>query len=375
MLDRRALLAGMAAVPAMAAAPARAGITPAATALYNRSIVIDGQGGPGGYDPADPDASVLTARNKADIRQSGVTLVSKTVGTVGNIPDAYEQAVTDFAQQLDEISANPGLLMAVLTKADIAAAKSSKRLGIVMGFQDATAFGTDLDRVDVFHALGLRICRPTYNLRNLMGDGCLEPANGGLSKLGRTLVERLNAKNILVDGSHAGSKTQADCIAACKGPMAITHTGCRAVTEHPRNTRDEELRALASKGGVAGIYFMPYLRTAGQPHGEDLIRHIEHAVDVAGEDHVGLGTDGSITGLTIDARTRKAQHDITEARRKAGIGAPGETDDVFLYVPEYNTPRRFEMLAADLLARGWSTTRVEKLIGGNFARLFGEVWG
>ncbi len=373
--NRRAALAGLAGTAALAAMPATAAVSATATEVYNRTIVVEGQGGPGGYDPAAPDATELTPRNKADVRQSGITLVSKTVGAVGNIPDAFEQAVTGFAQQLEEIATNADLMMAIGSKADIATAKASKRLGIVMGFQDSSAFGADLDRVDVFHALGLRICQPTYNRRNLMGDGCLEPANGGLSKLGVDLVARLNAKRILVDASHAGARTQADTLAACKGPMAITHTGCRAIADHPRNTNDDVLKALANKGGVAGIYFMPFLRVAGQPHGEDLIRHIEHAVNVMGEDHVGLGTDGPITGITLDARFRKDFAATNVARHKAGIAAPGEQDDVFLYVPEYNTPRRFETLASDLLARGWSTTRVEKLIGGNFARLFSEVWG
>ena len=374
-IDRRAALAGLAGLPVIAAAPASAGASPAVTTLYDRAMIVDGQGGPGGYDPAEPDATELTKRNYDDMRQSGITLISLTVGQVGNVPNAFEQAVKGFADAADLAEAHPDLFAIVRRKADIAAAKAARRTGLILGFQDATPFAADLDRVDLFHGLGLRICQPTYNRRNLMGDGCLEPANGGLSRLGVDLVARLNAKRILVDASHAGPRTQADAIAACKGPMAITHTGCRALADNPRNTGDDVLKALANRGGVAGIYFMPFLRTSGQPHAEDLIRHIEHAVKIMGEDHVGLGTDGGVTGLTLDARFRKQHADFVAARQKAGISAPGETAEVFLYVPEYNTPRRFETLASDLLARGWSTTRVEKLIGGNFARLFGDVWG
>ncbi len=374
-LNRRAALAGLAATPLLASAARAASPSSAATDLYDRAIVVDGQGGPGGYDPAEPDATVLTKRNYADMRQSGITLISLTVGQVGNVPDAFEQAVKGFADAIDLADTHADLFSIVRRKTDIAAAKTARRTGLVLGFQDSAAFGADLDRVELFHGLGLRVCQPTYNRRNLFGDGCLEPANGGLSKLGVDLVARLNEKRILVDASHAGPRTQADTIAACKGPMAITHTGCRAVAENPRNTGDDVLKALANKGGVAGIYFMPFLRVSGQPHAEDLIRHIEHAVNVMGEDHVGLGTDGGVTGVTLDAKFRKLHAESEAARRKAGIAAPGESDDVFLYVPEYNTPRRFETLADDLLKRGWSTTRVEKLIGGNFARLFGEVWG
>jgi membrane dipeptidase len=358
----------MAGMAALAAAPGRAAVSDTARQLYDRSIIVEGQGGPGGYDPAEPDATRLTKRNLADVREAAITVISLTVGQVGNVPDSFERAVGGFADAIALANdTHPDLFMIARHKADIAAAKASKRTALALGFQDSAPFGADLDRVDMFYDLGLRICQPTYNRRNLMGDGCLEPANGGLSKLGFDLVAKLNEKRILVDASHA--------IAACKGPMAITHTACRALTDHPRNTYDATLKALADRGGVAGIYFMPYLLPEKQPHGEDLIRHIEHAVNVMGEDHVGLGTDGGITGLTLDARFKKQHADQIAARKKAGIGAPGETADVYLYVPEYNTPRRFETLADDLLKRGWSTTRVEKLLGANFARLFGDVWG
>lgn len=381
VIDRRATLAALGAIAALAgvagarAAVESAGARSAASALYDGAIVVDALGGAGGYDPSAPDATALTPRLLGDVRTCGITLVNATVGAVGNVPDAFERAVDGLVQAHDEITANPDVFLRVLAKADIAAAKASKRMGVITGFQDSTAFGTDLDRVDVFHSLGLRICQPTYNRRNLMGDGCLEPGNAGLSKLGNELVVRLNARRILVDASHAGARTQSDTIAACKGPMAITHTACRALVDNPRNTNDNVLKALADKGGVAGVYFMPFVRAAGQPHAEDLIRHIDHALNVMGEDHIGLGTDGSVTGLTLDARFRKQHADFVAERQKNGISAPGETADVFLYVPEYNTPRRFETLAADLLKRGWSIARVEKLIGGNFARLFGEVWG
>jgi microsomal dipeptidase-like Zn-dependent dipeptidase len=107
----------------------------------------------------------------------------------------------------------------------------------------------------------------------------------------------------------------------------------------------------------------------------DLIRHIEHAVDVCGEDHVGLGTDGSISGVALTDAYRAAFRKSVEARQKAGVSAPGESADVFTLVPEYNDPLRFRHLADDLVRRGWQSRRVEKLLGANFARLFAEVWG
>ena len=245
MIDRRAALAAFAALPVATAARAAPSVT--ATTLYNRAVIVEGQGSPGGYDPAAPDATELTPRNLADARASGVTLISQTVGAVGNIPDAFEQSVAGFAQAIDGFARYPDLFMPVLTRADIARAKASKRIGIIMGFQDSTAFGTDLDRVDLFHSLGLRICQPTYNRRNLIGDGCLEPGNAGLSKLGVELVARLNAKQILVDASHAGPRTQAETIAACKG-RSISRCELHSGNDATRRERIGNLRTAVPYG-------------------------------------------------------------------------------------------------------------------------------
>jgi len=188
-------------------------------------------------------------------------------------------------------------------------------------------------------------------------------------------VEAFNHNKILVDGSHGGAQTILDGIAASSAPTAITHTGCRALVDVPRNVGDDVLRALAQKGGVAGIYFMPFIRAHGQATSADLIAHLEHAINIAGEDHVGLGTDGSISAQATDAAALERQHQFVDARRQAGIAAPGEDRDVFNIVTEYNQPRRFELLANDLQTRGHSARRIEKILGGNFARLFADVWG
>jgi membrane dipeptidase len=282
--------------------------------------------------------------------------------------------VTNIAGCEHELSAHPDLLVKILRGADIQAAKATRRLGLIYGCQDTTMLEGDLKKLAVFADLGVRIVQPTYNTRNLMGDGCMEKADGGLSKMGYDFITEMNRLNLLLDLSHAGARTIAQGIAASKAPMAITHTGCRSLVDLPRNTYDSELKALADRGGVAGIYFMPFLRESGQPHAEDLIRHIEHAVNVCGEDHVGLGTDGSISGVPMTDEYWTYFRKSVEARQKAGVSAPGESADVLTIVPEYNDPSRFKHLADDLMRRGWTGGRVEKLLGGNFARLFTEVW-
>jgi len=377
VLDRREFLsaataAALAASPiARAAAPKRAFSEQA----YAKAIVIDALGGPGGFEPDVPPDAPLSAAALADVKASGVTAVNVTVSSVGNGPGKFEETVTAIAYSDAEIAKHPDHFMKVLTGRDLTAAKTAGRMGLIYGFQDTSPLDGQLDRLTVFHGLGLRIVQPCYNRRNLMGDGCLEPANGGLSKLGLELIERLNKLRILVDLSHAGARTQSEGIAASQAPMAITHTGCRALVDVPRNTHDSELKALADRGGVVGIYFMPFLRASGQPHADDLIQHLDHAVNVCGEDHVGLGTDGGISGIKLDEKYAAFQRKFYEDRAKAGIAAPGEAADVFNLVPEYNDAHRFFTLANDLGDRGWNSKRIEKILGANFARLFGEVWG
>jgi membrane dipeptidase len=377
MFNRRQLVMGAAAAalrPTWVYSLAESG-TPYARARYDKAVVVDALGGLGEFNPDAPDDAPLSARALQDARDSGVTLINFTVSEVGNGPDRFKSAVKNIADVEHELSQHPDVLVKVLRGRDIQTAKASKRLGIVYGCQDTTMLEADLKNLSVFADLGVRIVQPTYNIRNLMGDGCIEKADGGLSKMGYEFIAEMNRLKLLLDLSHAGPRTIAEGIAASKAPMAITHTGCRALVDLPRNTRDSELKALAERGGVAGMYFMPFLRESGQPHAEDLIRHIEHAVNVCGEDHVGLGTDGSISGVPLtDAYRAYFKKDI-DARIKAGYGAPGESADVLTIVPEYNDPLRFYNLANDLARRGWSGSRIDKLLGANFARLFAEVWG
>jgi membrane dipeptidase len=341
---------------------------------YREAIVIDGLGGPGGLGN-EPDAP-LTAQEIKDTHDSGITCAHITVGSVGTTaPDtAFMDTVRGIAFWEHEIDRNPDTLSRVRTVTDIAKAKKARRTGLIYGVQDGVAFETDLSRLESLHALGLRVVQPTYNRRNLLGDGCLEPANAGLSRNGVTAIERLNELGILVDLSHCGRQTAADAIRVSKKPVAFTHTGCQALADHPRNRTDAELRAVAEKGGVSGIYFMPYLSEGRQPTAADIVRHLEHMVQVAGEDHVSIGTDGNISPTLVDDKFKEAFATNTRERREAGIAAPWETEEGYLFATELNTPRRLATLAMMLADRRHSATRIEKILGGNLVRVFRDTW-
>lgn len=369
-MTRRGFVAGGAAAAVALALHGRAFAS--ASDVYRRAIVIDGLGGLGNSETAGP----LTDAQVQDVRNSGLTCVHLTMRPVGTTPPdaAFTQAVINIGQMEWEIDSHADVFSRIRKVADIDAAKASGRTGLIYGFQDAVAFETDLSRLDELHRLGIRIVQMTYNRRNLLGDGCLEPANAGLSKAGVEAVVKMNEIGILVDLSHCGRQTAADAIKASTKPVAFTHTGCAALNDHPRNRTDAELRAAAEKGGVSGIYFMPFLSEGRQPAAADVIRHLEHMLDVAGEDHVSLGTDGGISAEVLTPEFKERHASFVRERRAAGISAPGETEEGYLFANELNTPRRFETLADMLSKRGHSDARLEKILGANLVRVFSETW-
>ncbi|MEO7755161.1 MAG: membrane dipeptidase, partial [Dokdonella sp.] len=309
-----------------------------------------------------------------DIRASGLSAVNVTVGGGASYANDYAEAVASIARWDREIAAHPDTLLKFSRASDLAEAKRSQRLAVIYGFQDATPLGEDIEKLDIFQGLGLRILQLTYNVRNLVGDGCMEPGNAGLSRLGSALVERMNARSMLVDLSHCGQRTTDEAIAASKSPVIVSHSGCATVYAHPRNKNDATLRKLADSGGVIGIYLMPYLRKSGQPTATDAIAHIEHALKVSGEDHVGIGTDGTTSGVQLTPEYQKAFADDIAERMKAGIAAPGENTGAYTFVSEFNTARRYETIASQLSARGHPDRVIEKVIGGNFLRVFNDTW-
>lgn len=369
-LSRRSFVAGcsLAAAAISLRIPAHA----AAADVYRRAIVIDGLGGLGNSALEGP----MTPQHAQDVRDSGLTCVHMTITPVGTTPPdtAFAQTVVRLGYAESEIDAHPDVLTRIRTEADIRTAKQSGKTGLIYGLQDGVAFETDLERLDTLYRLGLRVVQPTYNRRNLLGDGCLEPANAGLSKAGVEAIERMNTLGILVDLSHCGRQTTADALRHSKKPVAFTHTGCAALNENPRNKTDAELRALAEKGGVAGVYIMPFLSDGRQPTAADVIRHLEHMVKVAGEDHVSIGTDGGISAEVVTPEFKEMFAGFVRERREAGISAPGETEEGYLFANDLNTPRRFETLAGMLSDRGHSDARIEKILGANLLRVFTEAW-
>lgn len=375
-ISRRILVeaAAMLTIAAKAGPIAAAAKAKANRGWYERATVIDGLSS--FSDPYAPEEQMrLSDRLKAELKSTGVSAINITVGGVGNGEGLMQQTLTQMKSYDDAIAANPDFLIPIRSAADIIKAKADGKFGLIYGTQDTSMIGTSLDRVTELKSKGMRILQLTYNLRNLSGDGALEPANAGLSKLGLATIAKIESEKLLLDLSHGGARTISEAIAAAKRPLSINHTGCRDVFDHPRNVYDSDMKAVADKGGVVGIYFMPFLAPGSKPTKDDLIRHIEHAVNICGEDHVSLGTDGDQLPIPINEETWKRAREMHEFRSANGFAAPGEGPDILTLVMDYNSLDRFARLTDDLVARGWSEAKLDKLLGGNLLRLYGDVWG
>jgi membrane dipeptidase len=313
----------------------------------------------GFLQPDDPQI----ATELAAIRASGLTGCVLTMAPNGQFwmdDAAIARTRANIVNWNGIIERYPDYMLAVRNSADLSRARSENKLGVIYTFQGAEPLGEDVDRVAMWRDLGVRVIQLTHNRRNLVGDGSLEPGN---------------EQKMVVDLAHGAPRTITEGIAASTEPMLISHTGCRALAEHPRNVDDATLRALARKGGVAGIIFWPYLRVDTQPMAIDVIRHIEHAINVCGEDHVGLGTDGCVAPTERTPEFERDNREWVAYAVEDGIFQQGRSPDLYTFIPDLNTADRFDILAAMLSQRGHSDARIAKILGGNFARVMTEVWG
>ena len=317
----------------------------------------------------------ISDRIIADARASGLTAVNVTMGYVAGNGEPFEQSVREIGRWDARLAGRPNDLIKVLSAADILRAARENKVGIIYGFQNAAMMGSDASRVDAFADLGVRVIQLTYNPANSLGGGSMAPGDPGLTAFGREVVDRLNRNKIMVDLSHSGRQTCLDAARASRQPISINHTGCRALVDLPRNKSDEELRLVAERGGFVGIYFMPFVNQASVCTAADVVAHIDHAVNVCGEDHVGIGTDGGTTGIDDMAGYRAHMRAEVAQRRAAGIGAAGENPDTLPFCEELSGPGQYRRLIALLGQRGYSEARIEKILGLNFVNFGRTVWG
>jgi len=303
------------------------------------------------------------------VRAGGITAFNATLVTWEN----YQQTMAHVAAWKRRFEAMGKWLLPVLAADDILRAKRESRVGVILGWQNATPIENDLDNVKTFFDLGVRIIQLTFHERNLIGNGCMERRDDGLSHFGLDAVREMNRLGILIDLSHCGDRTTLEAIEYSEMPVAFTHANARDWHDHRRNKTDEALKSLARHGGVVGATaFNMFLRGGMDSTLDDYTDAIDDLVQRVGIDHVGVGTDftqdqpqgfwdyiGSQQGTKLPSSFYDGS-----ARREGLCMAPQGLE----------TPDKMPELAAALHRRGYDAPAVAKILGENWMRLFREVW-
>jgi membrane dipeptidase len=320
--------------------------------LHRRAIVFDGL-----------VVSNFNRRVFEDMAAGGITAANCTCC----IWEDFEGTALNVARWKRWIAENSDLLVQTSSVADIRRAKENGKVGIVLGWQNSSGYGDNLDCVPFFAELGVRIVQLTYNTANSVGCGCYEGRDGGLTDFGRDLIEAMNRAGVLVDLSHVGPNTSRDAIEASKKPVAYSHCAPAGLKAHPRNKSDEQIRFIADRGGFVGVTMFPaFLARGAASSVEDYVDAIEHVLNLAGEEQVGVGTD--MTQEQPPAFFDWITRDKGNGRRLVEFGEALELDG-------FRRLRDFPNLTAEMERRGWPETRIERVLGGNWLRFLGEVWG
>lgn len=298
-----------------------------------------------------------------DMRKGGLSGANCTC----SIWEGFRGTMENLARWQGWFAEHGDILLQVRKASDIRRAKDEGKVGIVLGWQNITAIEDRLEFLALFKALGVGVVQLAYNTQNLVGSGCYESEDGGLSDFGREAIDEMNRLGMLVDLSHVGARTSADAIRHSKKPVCYSHVCPSALKDHPRNKSDEELRFIAEHGGFVGVTMFPAFLPKGKDSTvDDYVEVIEHVIEVIGEDRVGFGTDFT-QGYGPDF-FEWLSLDKGYARRVVDFGE-------LVYPEGLRTLTDFPNLTAAMEKRGWPEARIRKIMGENWVRLLGEVWG
>jgi membrane dipeptidase len=298
------------------------------------------------------------------VRQTGITCCFEAVPALS---EDFEESMELLGKYRSIVDRTPGLMTA-LCVADIRRAKAEGKQAFMYQLEPQS-IGRDLKRVEIAYGLGVRMMLLTFNTKNYVGDGCAERTDCGLSYFGLELIECLNDIGILIDLSHCGIQTTLDAIKHSKDPVLINHAGARALNPRCRRLKtDEEIKALAEKGGVIGVSAVPNQLSSNPVQGiEDVLNHIDYIVKLVGIDHVAIGTD-------IVFGDHVAHH---RAMAKAGVVDFERTGMVLVadYMYGIESPLEWRNIVRGLIARGYTDEEIAKIVGGNALRVIEEVVG
>jgi membrane dipeptidase len=325
--------------------------------LHRQAVVVDG-------------TSFFCQGWHKRLETAGVTALQLTVPWDG---EGARQAIGRCAEYFALVHREPRLTI-VESVPEIRRAKTEGRVGLILASQDGSILESDPNLVEIFYRIGVRVIQLTYNERNLLGDGCHELANAGLSRLGSEMIQAMNRIGMVLDLSHVGERSSLEAIEVSSKPVLFSHSNPRARADSPRNITDEQIGKCAASGGVIGATpYAPITWTGGSkpPDLDDFIGHVEYIAELVGVDHVCFGSDSE---ATPGAYPRELLRRIFTAHPEAMAAFREAHPGVFL-TDGFESMEALPQLTEKLLGRGWSEADVRKLLGENLLRVYAANWG
>ena len=299
-----------------------------------------------------------------DLNKGNVSAINATTATWEN----YSQTLDNIAVWYSKFNNRTDISL-VRKVDDIFKASDNGQVGIIIGFQNASPIENNLDYLYTFDELNVKIIQFTYHERNLLGNGCYERVDEGITNFGIDAIKIMNEVGILIDLSHVGIVTTMETIDYSEKPIAITHANPKSYHNVPRNKTDEALKLMASKGGIVGVTAIaPFLKKGNASTVEDYVDAISYTVDLVGIDHVGVGTD-----FTQDQPEEFWRY----IGSQQGTKFPSTFTDVTTpsnYPINFETPDKFPVLIDTMGRKGFSSKEIAKILGLNWIRVFQEVW-
>ena len=297
-----------------------------------------------------------------DMHAGGLTCANCTC----SIWEGFQATMGNIAAWKRWFRDHEDLMLPVFRTEDIRRAKREGRTGIILGFQNTSAFEDQIGYVQLFKELGVGIVQLTYNTQNLVGSGCYESTDTGLSDFGREIVAEMNQVGIMCDLSHVGAATSRDTILASTKSVCYSHCLPSGLKAHPRNKSDEEMRFMADHGGFVGVTMFPaFLKKGIHSTVDDYVEAIDYVVNLVGEDCVGFGTDFTqgygpdfFEWLTHDKGYARSLTEFGEIINPEGLRTIGE----------------YPNLTAAMGRAGWTERKIRKIMGENWVRVLDEVW-
>jgi membrane dipeptidase len=297
------------------------------------------------------------------LQASGVTALHLTVAQPYY---TWRQTLASIAHYTTVITRlGPTRIQIARTADAIREAKQCHRVAVIGGLQNLAPIGENLQRLTQLSQLGIRILQLTYQSQNRIGAGCNVKHDQGLTRFGEQVVAEMNRLGLLIDLSHVGPLTSMETIERSKAPCAFTHTCAHALFAHVRNKTDEQLHALAEKGGVIGVAaYSPFYHRQRRPTLDDYLKQIEYIVDLVGVNHVGIGLD-----LVFD---RDPVYHAQVKQRYPEVVTSFHWDTIYPVGLESIT--QLPNITRGLVQHGYSDQEIVKILGANLLRLFEQVW-